>query len=140
MSLYRFEITDEHLTLLKNLDWEAAEDGNTGAFGIPYLKKEAPFGDMPMGEDLDAEEDNSMLFSDKVIKDAAMIIYGKKNDDVINDPFQKDGPEYTDEELKHVEKLVGELYLALDIVFYIGEFRTGKFVTEHYMRDWREEE
>lgn len=168
MSLRRFEITNEHIELLKSLDWQAVEDGNNGEYGVPYLGEKNPFGDLPtnayafeedpdptvMGGDetlnlqqgSDEEEESKEIAEqqkpvvyDKVVEDAALILYGNKSGGVIDDPFQKQASQYTDEELKHARKVLTELYLALDIVFYIGEFKTGKFVTEHYMRNWREE-
>lgn len=169
MSLRRFEITNDHLQLLRNLDWQAIEDGNNGEYGIPYLPENAPFGDLPTNsyafeedpdptvmigdeelekkekeEELPAntdeeDEQQKSVVYDKVVEDAALILYGNKSGGVIDDPFQKQASQYTDEELKHARKVLTELYLALDIVFYIGEFKTGKFVTEHYMRNWREE-
>lgn len=149
MSLRRFEITEDHLQLLKNLDWQAVEDGNNGEYSVPFLRENAPFGDLPTNayafeEELEEkeegeDEEQKPVVNQKVVEDAAIILYGNKSGTVIDDPFQKDTSDYSDKELEHARKVLSELYLALDIVFYIGEFRTGKFVTEHYMRNWRDE-
>lgn len=131
MSLIKFELKQEHIDLIRGLKWEAAEYPDTGRFGLPYIDPDYPFGDL-MGGVLDEEENND---EDAYLKDAAIIIYGKPEKEK-DDPFDQEGPEYSEEQMEHVKELIGELYYALDIIIKTGKFEPGKYKRKNYEIEW----
>lgn len=133
MSVITFELKQEHLDLLRGLNWDAAEYPDTGRFGLPYIDPDYPFGDL-MGGTFE-EESNEEAY----LKDAGIIIYGKPENEE-EDPFDETGPEYSEEQLEHLRELIGGLYYALDIVLKKGikdgEIKLGTYKTKNYEMDW----
>lgn len=117
MSVLKFELTENHIKLLKHLRWSNKDGvivgmGNDGEDFIP------PFG-----------ENN--------IYDAMDIILNGVPEDF--DPFStEDIKEYSDEQKAEWDKLYNELPTALDVVLFNGHFNAGIYKTKWHDRVWKE--
>ena len=109
MSVFKFELTEDHIKLVKQLkiNQEIDEDA--------IIDKKSPFG------------------GDSVYDDISLILFGKVNEVNLNDV----GKTYNEEEKAKFNKLAEEVITALDIILYIGSFTTGTYVTRTYERDWK---
>lgn len=116
MSIIKFELTENHVKLLKNLRWSLKDNivvgmGHDGEDFIP-----------PLGEDF--------------IHDAIDIILNGKPTDF--DPFNTDEPnKYSEEQKAEWDKLYSELPLALDVVLYNGNYELGTYKTKWHDRVWK---
>lgn len=115
MSVKRFEITDNHIKLVKQLN--IIDNG-----GIPKIDNKRPFGNSSMYEDID------------------LILNGKtKEVDELIDVNEFQEFEYSEEQKAEWDKLYCELSIVLDIILYTGSFETGKYMTRTYERHWVKE-
>jgi hypothetical protein len=116
MSLIKFELTDEHIKLIKQLKWDAIE--------FPHMKNETkvnkatPFSD-----------------GDRIVYDIGLVLHGYDGNPVQHDT--EVDPLYGEEEISRMKKLYEELPMALDIISFFGEFKTGWYKTKSYVRDWK---
>ncbi len=116
MALLKFELTEDHLKLLKNLKWSLNENTNcleSIGFGEEY-------GSSPFG-------------GDNMIEDMYLILQGKPKD---FDPLNDETYYITEDYIKTMEKLFSELSTAMDIVMYTGKFEPGFYKTKWYDRNW----
>lgn len=114
MSVLKFELTETHIKLLKQLRWSVNKDGLI----------------------VNLSDDESALFGENNLYDAMDLILNGKPADI--DPFtHEDIIEYTDEQKAEWDKLYGELPMALDIILFNGHFETGKYRTKFNDRNWK---
>ena len=113
MSLLKITITEDHLNLLKNLQW-GIDKNNV----IVAVKDEGdgiapPFGMNSIYEAID------------------LILNGKSTIET-EDEF----PTYTQEQKEAWDKLYSELPLVLDVILFRGKFETGTFKTKYHLKNW----
>ena len=107
MSLIKFEMTKEHISLLRNMAWNKGElDPIVGEFDGNYDEEE-------MG----------------------IIIYGMPEGKF--DPSNDKVIPYTEEQIEYLNKLKDELPMALDIIMQTGSFEVGHYRTKYHLRDWK---
>ena len=116
MSVLKIEITNEHLLLLKNLNWSLKANivssvGHDGDDEIP------PFGQNNLYEAI------------------SLILNGKPEN---FDPFKvEDEEEYSEEFKAKCERLYSELPLALEVILQKQSFSTGTFQAKYHDRVWK---
>lgn len=122
MSIVKFELTEEHLILIKSLQWDLTEDNF-------IISKQ------PEYRNIHKFEIKSPFGGDDVYEDMFLILVGKtdREIDIMDDSFTI----YTKEEKERFQKLLEELPTALDIISYRQSFETGKFRTKFHIRDWK---
>lgn len=116
MSVLKVEITEEHLTLLKNLNWSLKDNVISG-----------------VGHDGD---DEIPAFGQNNLYEAmALILDGKPKE---FDPFNaEDEAEYSEEFKAKCEKLYSELPLALEVILQTQTFPIGTFKAKFHDRVWK---
>lgn len=116
MALLKFELTEDHLKLLKNLKWSI--NGNTNY--IESIGSGDEHGVSPFG-------------GDDIIEDMYLILQGKPKDfDPVNDDVYYISEEYISE----LKQLFSELPTAMDIIMFTGKFEVGHYKTKWYDRNW----
>ena len=116
MALLKFELTEDHLKLLKNLKWSINENTNC----IESIGSGDEHGKSPFG-------------GDDIIEDMYLILQGKPEDfDPANDELYYISEDYISE----LKQLFSELTMALDIVMFTGKFEAGHYKTKWYDRNW----
>lgn len=118
MSLKKFELTEDHIKLVRQL---ALENVNIDTdVEQPSIQYKRPFGSVDIYEDM------------------YLILHGKPEVENLDaNPWDEVEKPWTDEELEHMKKLLGELSVATDIILYTGKFEVGTYATKTYMRDWK---
>lgn len=117
MSVINFELTEEHIKLLKNLRWCVNKDNIVSGVADEGDGIAPPFGEVNLYEAID------------------LILNGKPEGvDLLT---LEDFPEYSEEQKAEWDKLYSELPLALDIILFNGNFETGKYKTRFHFRDWK---
>jgi len=121
MGLVKFELKEEHLKLIKLLQWDLTEDNF-------LITKE------PEYRNIHNFEIKSPFGGNDVYEDMFLILIGKteREVDVMDDSFTI----YNTEEKERFQKLLEELPTALDIILYRQSFELGKFKTRYHVRDW----
>jgi len=125
MSILRFEIKEDHLKLLKNLQWSQTETNHL--LSISSVDND------------DAEDVILTPFGgDDLLQDIGDILYGAPTD---FDPFDEEAGfgkvTYTDEQNAYMTELFNGLATALDICLYTQSFVVGHYKTLYHMRDWK---
>lgn len=115
MSLIKFELTDEHVKLIKQLKW------NTIAF--PHIPS------------LEVNPATPFSNGDRIVYDIGLVLHGYDGNPVQHDT--ENDPTYGETEINRMKKLYEELPIALDIISFFGEFKTGWYKTKSYVRDWK---
>jgi hypothetical protein len=117
MSAIIFNLKEEHIKLLKNLNWSVGPDKV-----IKAVKS-------------DEDGDYPPFCEDSIYEAIDLILNGKpENIDILSSSSPN---EYTKEQIEEWDKLYQELPTALDIVLYCGKFETGTYKAKHYIRDWK---
>lgn len=111
MSVLKFELKENHLKLLKHLEWEREFNGET-----IITNGENPFGGLDHYEDM------------------GVILYGKP--DKFN-PMEDEPYEWSDERKEEMDKLLSELPLAIEVVLNTQSFELGKYKTKYHDRNWK---
>ena len=125
MSLIKFELKEDHLKLLKNLQWSQTETNHL--LSISSVDND------------DAEEVILTPFGgDDLMQDIGDIIYGQPED---FDPFDEDNSEfgkvkYTDEQVTYMTELFNGVTTALDICLYTQSFVAGHYKRKYHDRHW----
>lgn len=118
MSVIKFEMTEDHLKLVKQLQVDILpidKDVN-----VPYISGKRLFG------------------NDNIFEDMFLILYGKpENENLDINPWDEQEDPWTEEQLEYMKKLLNELSYALDIILYTGNFEVGTYKTKTYVRDWK---
>lgn len=111
MSVLKFELKEEHLKLLKHLEWERDFNGET-----IITNGENPFGGFDHYEDM------------------GIILYGRPEE---FDPFDGNPFDWSDEQKEEMDKLLSELPMALDVVLNAQTFELGEYKTKFHIREWK---
>lgn len=114
MSVIKFELTEQHIALAKNLNFEAL---------------------FSLANDNVLHEGNLFGYSDDTFDDVGIIIYGMPEGEF--DPLGSDVVEYTEEQKNEMGKLIGELPTAMKIIMQTGSFETGNYKTKHHDINWK---
>jgi len=115
MSVIKFELTEQHIALVKNLNYEAL-------FSLA-------------NDDKVSHEGNLFGYSDDTFDDVGIIIYGMPEGDF--DPLSSGTIKYTEEQKNEMGKLISELPKALQIMLQTGRFEIGQYKTRHHLVDWK---
>lgn len=118
MSVLKIEITENHLKLLKHLQWGMNDNVIVGVKddgdGIA-----PPFGENNIYEAID------------------LILNGVPNNfDPLN---EEEFPQYTQEQKDAWDKLYSELPRVLDVILFTGKFETGIYKTKFHLRNWEKQ-
>ena len=118
MSLIKFDLTEDHLKLLKNLDIQKKEiDSN---ISVPIISEKNLFGDT------------------NIYNDIFLILYVVPNVDIADyNMFGEDDIYWNEEQFVYMKKLLSELDTALEIVLYTQSFKPGTYKTKSYIKDWK---
>lgn len=117
MSVLNFVLKNEHLALLKALNWSthlnkfvvSAED---------FSVDESPFG------------------GDNVYEDMDLILNGKPED--FDPAFTDELPQISEEKIAEFDKLLSELPMALEVVLRTQSFETGEYRARYHQRfSWK---
>jgi len=111
MSIIKFELKEEHIKLIKHLEWDRDFNGET----ITTIGNN-PFGGFDHYEDM------------------GVILYGKPEG---FNPLEDEEYEWSDEKKEEMDKLLSELPLAIEVILYTKSFEVGKFKTRYHNRDWK---
>jgi len=117
MALIKFELKEDHIKLLKRLNWSMKSDHIISKWGDNEEYGDSPFG----GDDL--------------IEDMCIILNGRPSDFNPLDDEQLVS-EVSDEEKSRLLELFNELPTALDIILYNSSFELGHYKSKWYDRDW----
>ena len=115
MALIKFELKEEHIKLLKHLEWSI--DNNNSIYC--ETENKTPFGGLSL------------------IEDAGLILFGKPTGEF--DPLSPYGPQYTDEQKEIIERVWAELPKALEICCYTQKFETGAYSKKWNLKNWKKE-
>jgi len=116
MAAIKFELKQEHLDLLKHLDW-SSED-NT------YILRSSS-----------TREPQKLYNEDDVLDGVSLILEGKYT---MGDPLEQDEANTYPQEVKdRYYKLLSELPTALNIILNIGSFELGMYKTRSYLNEWK---
>lgn len=111
MSVIKFELKEDHLKLLKHVQWNREFNGE-----VIVTSGENPFGGFDHYEDM------------------GVILYGKPEE---FDPFDGNPFLWTDEQKEEMDKLLSELPTAIDIILNTGSFELGSYKTKFHNREWK---
>lgn len=117
MSVLKIEIKEEHIKLLKHLNWSVKENllSNVGHDGDDYIP---PFGQNNLYEGID------------------LVLNGLPEN---FDPFNtSDESVYTEEQKTEWDKLYSELPLVLEVILQRQSFSLGKFKAKYHDRVWKQ--
>lgn len=117
MSVIVFELTEDHVKLLKNLRWSMSKDNIVVGVANEGDEIAPPFGETNLYEAME------------------IILDGKPED--FNPYETEDLKEYTNEQRAKWDKLYSELPMALDLVLFNGNYELGVFKTRYHLRDWK---
>jgi len=119
MSTLKFELKQEHILLLKHIEWTSL---NKIIVGTKELEEDEVDFYVPFG-------------CDTLYEGIDLILNGKAAN---FDPLNQDEPaQYTKEQMEAWDKLYSELPLALDIILYLGTFELGTYKSHYGQRDWK---
>ena len=128
MSLIKFEVKEDHLKLLKYLEWSLTDTNHILSIN-----------------DLDNDDVEEVILTpfggDDLLQDIGDILYGVPEE---FDPFDEDTefgkPKYTEEQVEYMTELCKGLVTALDICLFNQSFEVGHFKTKYHVRDWKKYE
>lgn len=112
MSVIKFELKEEHLKLLKHLEWDELSLNNQ----VRTKDEASPFGGIDYYEDM------------------GVILYGQPDD---FDPFEGDPFQWTEEQKNEMDELINGLPRAIEVILYTQSFETGTYRTKYHDRDWK---
>jgi hypothetical protein len=113
MSVLKFELKEDHLKLLKHVEWERDFNGETI---ITSNDGDNPFGGIDHYEDM------------------GIILYGKPEE---FDPFEGDPFIWSDEQKEEMDKLLSELPMAIEVILNTQSFSIGKYKTKFHDKNWK---
>lgn len=117
MSVIIFELTENHIKLLKQLRWSINNENIISGVS-------------------DDGDDVAPPFGENNIYDAMDLIINGKPDDF--NPFEvEEIKEYTLEEKVKWDDLYKSLPMALDIILFNGNFELGTYRTQYHNRVWK---
>ena len=113
MSVIKFELKENHINLLKHLEWNELTESKD----IVTKGENTPFGGFDHYEDM------------------GPILYGQPAD---FDPFEGNPFEWTDEQKEEMDELLAELPMALEIILNTQSFKPGNYKTKFHDRHWKQ--
>jgi hypothetical protein len=137
MSLIKFELKNEHLLLLKHLQWSMTDTNHILSIS-----------------DIDNDDSEDVILTpfggDNLMEDIGEIIYGMEEgleikpielfgEGEIIDELENDVigiKTYTEEQITEMTELFKGLATALDICLYRQAFEVGHFKRKFHLRDW----
>lgn len=111
MSWVKFELKEEHIAMIKALQW----DENIKNIFI-------------------TEEGYSPFGGDDIIEDLGVIIYGMPENGF--DPMSEQYAVYTPEQISHMMTLFDDLPTALELTTQIGSHELGKYKKRFGQKNW----
>ena len=118
MSILKFELKDEHIKLLSNLDWSINDNGEVCGVKDEGDEIAPPFGEFDKYQAID------------------LILNGKQEGIDLLETYEL--PEYSDEQKAEWDKLYSELPLALSVILKRQSFQTGNYKTKYHDIFWIE--
>lgn len=116
MSILKFELTENHLKLVKNLRWSVSDKNIIVGVANDGVDISPPFGEDDLFEAID------------------LIVNGKPLD---FDPFKAQGRKiYSPEEMAELQKLYYELPTAINIILQTQKFDLGNYKTKYGDINW----
>jgi len=112
MSVIKFELKEDHLKLLKHLEWQEITEGKV----ITTKSDGSPFGGFDHYEDM------------------GVILYGMPDE---FDPFEGNPFEWSDEQKEEMDKLLSELPTAIDVILNKQTFEPGNYKTRYHDKNWK---
>lgn len=112
MSVIKFELKEEHLKLLKHLEW----------------------GELSLDSHINTKGDNSPFGGIDYYEDMGVILYGQPDD---FDPFEGDPFKWTEEQKSEMDELIIELPRAIEVILYTQSFETGTYRTKYHDKNWK---
>jgi len=122
MSVIKFEITEDHLKLIKHLEWSVKDEI------IQSLKVDA-------NTDFDEMDSKSPFGGDNLIEDMSLILHGKTID--TSNPYNRKLFEINSDEYENMIKIFNELPTVLSICLYLQKFEVGVYKTKYHLKDWK---
>lgn len=116
MALIKFELTEDHIKLVKHLRWSLTTNNHLLSRGDDNQE----YGESPFG-------------GDDVFEDINTILNGKPEN---FDPLNDEEIVLTDSQIDDMKGLLSELPTALDIILYTGKFEPGYYKSKWYDRNW----
>lgn len=113
MSVTKFELKEEHVKLLTNIQWNLQH-------GTTLLVSE--FNDV----------ESQVLVN--IYEEVDLILNGASN---TQEAFGEEFDDYTPEQKATWDKLLAELPVALDIILYTGKTELGFYKTKFNVRAWK---
>lgn len=113
MSIIKFELKEDHIKLLKHLEWNELTDTKS----IVSKGENTPFGGFDHYEDM------------------GIILYGRPPE---FDPFEGNPFGWTDEQKEEMDTLLTELPLALEVILNTQSFTPGRYKTKFHDRHWKQ--
>lgn len=118
MSVILFELTENHVKLLKYLRWSLNKQNIISGVA-------------------DEGDDIAPPFGENNIYDAMDLILNGQPEDF--DPLNTTEVKvYSDEQKAEWDKLYAELPIALEVILFNGSFELGKFKTKYHDRNWKQ--
>jgi hypothetical protein len=110
MSINRFELTEDHIKLVKNIKINEIS-------GVPQIDEDNPFG------------------GDNLYDDMNLILNGKTREVGPDDTWEE--VSYPEEDIVYWDKLKSELATALDVVLCVSSFEPGTYGSRSFNRTWK---
>jgi hypothetical protein len=122
MSLLKFKLKNEHVLLLKHVEWSLVHNRTKYIVGHKELEEEEADIYVPFG-------------CDTLYEGIDLILNGQpKEFDPLN---QFDPTEYDAKQKDEWDKLYAELPIALDVILTLGTFELGDYVSTFGQRNWK---
>ncbi len=112
MSIIKFELKEDHLKLLKHVEWKEVTDTKD----IVTNGEGSPFGGFDHYEDM------------------GVILYGMPEG---FNPLEDTDHEWDDEKKEEMDTLLSELPLAIEVILNTQSFEIGNFKTKFHDRNWK---
>lgn len=119
MSVLKFTLKEEHIALLRAMNWSRQEDLIVSIENI--------------------KEDKSPFGGDDINEDMNIILYGKPKD--FNPSFSDELPQISKEKKEEFDKLLSELPMALEVILRTQSFEIGDYRARYHQRfSWKKKQ
>jgi hypothetical protein len=128
MSLIKFELKEDHLKLLRYLEW-SLDDSSDYIVSKPNI----------ITDDDEIISYVSPFGGDNLIQDIGVIIYGKSENfiDKLMDESSNFGDVlYSEEQKKYMLDLFTDLPRALEVCLFTQSFVVGHYKSKYHLRNW----
>ena len=115
MAIIKFELKENHIKLLKHLDWKINVDN---VIENNKVNNGTPYGGLSL------------------IEDAGLILFGKPEG--VFDPLSLHERLYSEKQINEIEETYSELPLALEVILYLKTFDVGHYKKNWNQNNWRE--